>query len=509
MDLRAHCGRKELGRRIQAAIAQAGYSSLPAFAEELGCSRALIYQYIGGEVLVQLDRLCAIADLTGHALDWFISPDPNGATGEVTRLEEQLGQTGERCEQLEAALAADRGARLTDADAARRSLLEALQELCRAQRQAGDLQALSRGAARCEELARQLADEPALMGALLHAGHAAIGLGERDSAEEALRAALELAEELADERAVLSARQELVRVLQAAGHLEDAREAARPLLDAQRWWPRWAARVALAAIDEQAGELRSAEVYIEDAERVIAEADAPGEHARIATVYAQSNRANIALARGDYAAAAREADRLHELAAEAGLPDQVREATLNRAIVALRTGALDRAEELLGRLRDWAQMAGDKRLAGLAAVFEGERLIGVGEPAQARQLAQQGIELGNGSVSGQIVAEAELVLGMAYLADALVDDALYHLRRCRDRAHRLELRRVEAFARLQEGRALSLAGERQWVETVREARDLARTCGYEDLAEVARVLLGIPEDAPGEQISADTGKDQP
>ena len=86
MDLREERGRVELGRRIQSAIAQAGYASLPSFAEALGCSRALIYQYVSGNVLVQLDRLCAIAELTDKPLNWFLAEDPNGAPAEVQRL---------------------------------------------------------------------------------------------------------------------------------------------------------------------------------------------------------------------------------------------------------------------------------------------------------------------------------------------------------------------------------------------------------------------------------------
>lgn len=153
MDLREESGRKELGRRIQSAIAHAGYPSLPAFAEALGCSRALIYQYVSGDVLVQLDRLTAIAELTGRAIDWFIVQDPGGAAGEIQRVQAQVDELASRCETLEAALARERGARIADAEAARRSLLEALQELCRAQRASGDMHGLTKSAARCAEIA--------------------------------------------------------------------------------------------------------------------------------------------------------------------------------------------------------------------------------------------------------------------------------------------------------------------------------------------------------------------
>lgn len=495
MDLREESGRRELGRRIQTAIAQAGYSSLPAFAEALGCSRALIYQYVGGDVLVQLDRLTAIAELTGRPLDWFVVEDPNGAAGEVQQLERQADELRQRCEDLEAALARERGGRLSDAEAARRSLLEALQDLCRAQRKCGDMHGLLKSAARCGDLAKSLGDDGALMSALLESGHATFGLGERQSAEDALEAALRLALELGDERVEMSARQELVRVWQASGRFERAREQAEALAEANRWWPRWAGRTALAGIAEQCGALAEAEAHLADAEGVIAEEGAaPHEHVRMARVYVQSNRVNIALARGHYCEAARQAERLQELAAEAGLSDQVREAALDRAIVALRTDRTDLAKDLLARLREWAELSGDRRMAGLTSVFEAERLVRAGEASRARGLALDAIETGNGSVNGQIVAEAELVLGMACLGDGLTGDAAYHLKHCRDRADRLGLKRVGVAARLWQGRVMAAEHAQGACEALREARDLARQVGYADLAdEAVRALDSLAE----------------
>ncbi|NLO08150.1 MAG: hypothetical protein GX131_20185 [candidate division WS1 bacterium] len=498
MDLREESGRKELGRRIQSAIAHAGYPSLPAFAEALGCSRALIYQYVSGDVLVQLDRLTAIAELTGRALDWFIVQDPGGAAGEIQRVQAQVDELASRCETLEAALARERGARIADAEAARRSLLEALQELCRAQRASGDMHGLTKSAARCAEIARQLGDEPALMAAQLHAGHAAFGLGKREDAEEALRSALSLAQALSDERAELAARQELVRVQQASGRLEEAREQAAELAATERWWPRWAGRVAMAAIDEQRCDLPSAEALLDEAEQIIAEPEAPLEHVAIARVYVLSNRVNLLLARGHYADADREAQRLHELAAGAGLPDQVREATLNRAIAALRRDDSERAGELLQQLREWAELAGDRRIAGLAAIFEAERLLRTGEPVSARRLAMDAIELGNGSINGAMVAEAELVLGMACIADDLYEDATYHLTHSHERAGRLRLQRIAVASALRLAEAKSRLGEADATGDLREATEAARGFGYDDLvAEGEEMLKHLPDVGPG------------
>ena len=481
MDLRNGTGRKELGRRIQAAIAGAGYQSLAVFAEALGCSRALIYQYVNGDVLAQLDRLCEIAELTDRPLDWFLVTDPNGCAGEVQQLSERLEQARERCERLESALADERGARLEGANAARQALLEALQELCRAQRAAGDAHGLVQSAARCGDLARSLGDAPGLMAARLHAGHAAWHLGRREAAEEALTEALAQAEELGDRRSELSARQELVRVWQASGRVEQAREQAQALADSERWWPRWAGTVALAALSEQVGDLDEAAERLSEAEAIIADAGAPAEHVRMARVFVQSNRANIALARGHYAEAATDSERLHDLAAEVGLPDQVREATLDRALAAMRGGQIADAGMLIARLREWGQMAGDARLEALAAGFEAERLMRMGRPDEGRQAALAAMELGNEVFNGQTIAEAELAAGMACLVGGMASDAAWHLHRARERAQRLGLRRAEAAAQVGEARARLALGEEGAEDALREARDAAHAAGFEDL----------------------------
>jgi transcriptional regulator with XRE-family HTH domain/protein-disulfide isomerase-like protein with CxxC motif len=490
MDLRDEKGRKELGRRIQSAIAGAGFSSLAEFADAVECSRGLIYKYINGRGLVQLDRLSAIAEVTCKPLDWFLVEDPNGSTGEVQQLEGHVDDLRERCERLEAALADERGERIGEAQAARKRLLEMLDQLCSAQRRAGDMRGLLTSAARYEDIARESGDDAALMRAKLQTGHAAFGLGQRDQAREELEVAVKLAEILRDDRVELSARQELVRVLQAGGHFDEARHEALALSDGERWWSQWAGLVALAAIDEQDGYPSLADGLLDEAEKVINGGSAPAEHVRMARAYLHSNRVNVLLARGHYEEAARAADRLHELAAEAGLPDQVREAMLDQAVAAVRLGQVDRAGELLARLREWADLSGDQRTKGLAAVFEAERLVQIGEPAQARQLATEAIELGNGTVSGQMVAEAELVLGKACLADELLEDALYHLGRSAKRAERLRLRRVQADARLTEARALLASDAPEAPEALQEALHMAQDHDFDDLTAQATELLG-------------------
>lgn len=510
MDLRTPHGRRELGQRIQTAVAAAGYPSLSAFARVLGCSRALIYQYVNGDVLVQLDRLSRIAELTDRPLDWFLVSDVNGCAGQVRRLEERLAEALERCRRLEAALAAERGARLEEAEQARRAQLEGLRQLCAALRRAGDASGLLQAATRCADLAQAVGDAEALRASWLAAGHAAWHLGDREAAEQALTLALHDALETGDTRAELSARQELLRVHQASGRVAEAREQAEALAASDRWWPRWSGRVSLAALAEMAGDLSAAEEELDRAEQVIAEPEAPRDQALVARVYVQSNRANLALARGRYADAGRESELLADLAAEAGVRDQVREATLNRALAAMRTGRLRVAQELLERLREWARIAGDRRLEALSVAFDAERLVRAGDARAARKVALKAIDLADSGLNGQALAEAELAGGLAALAAGDADSAAWHLQHAADRAGRLSLRRLEVAASVLLARAQLHLGRSDAIANTRKAMEQARDHGYEDLAlEAALTLRAVrPQDDSAPAMPADLSPEQ-
>lgn len=489
MDLATPEGRRELGRRIQSAAASKGFPSLTALAEALECSRALVYQYVNGEVLAQLDRLSEIARLTDRPLEWFFADDPDSESARVTELQEQLTSCRGRCEELERALASDRDERLQQTRASRQALAAALQELCHALRASGAMRELMEAAVRWREVTGELGDTRAMAAADLHIGHAAYGLGEMQRAGRALDSALDEARACDHRAAELSARQERIRVWQAAGRLDQAREEAEGLAESEEWWPRWSAVITLAALAEQEGQLQTAREHLRAAEELIQEGSA--EALDTVRTYVQSNRTNIALAAGDYEEAMAAANEHYRLAAEAGLADQVREAILNRAIARLRSGQLEEAEELLTRLAELADHADDRRLRALADVFSAELLTRQGRLAEARRLAQEAIELANETGPGLAVAEGELALGRAFQADGMVDDAAYHLRRCEQRADRLGLARV----RLQAQMLLALAEDD--VTRLSELQDEARERGYRDLEDGEPALTGDEEDATG------------
>lgn len=490
MDLTDPQGRQQLGRRIQSAIAGAGFDSLPVFAQELGCSRALIYQYVNGHVLAQLDRLQLIADLTGRPLEWFFSTDPSATTAEVRELRERLSAAEARAAELERALAGERKARMEQTEHCRRLLMEATRDLCLAWRRAGDPASMLATAPRWLALAQECGDERSAVDAQLQMAYAWFHTGDLDQAKRALAEVLEKARALGDARAEQAGRQELTRALQASGHLDEAREQAKQVAASNRWWPRWSGLLSLSAIEEQVGNLDEAEAQLRAAEQVVEEGEAPPEQRAAARAYAQSNRVNIALARGRYEEALRQSESLRLLAAQANLPDQMREAVLNSAVCHLRLGHAEEAGEQLERLLDWAAMSGDRRSMALARVFESERRRRCGDLSAAKKLAFAAAEEATEARNGHLLGEAELALGKAYLDEGRPDDARYHLGRCLNRAQRLSVRKLEVAARLALARVAVAEGDEDAAGQLADVATLARGLGYDDLSAEALEASG-------------------
>ena len=481
MDLTALEGRRELGRRIQSAIIGAGFESLPEFAKKLGWSRALIYQYVNGKVLVQLDRLQQVAEHTGKNLDWFLVADPRAASAQVAVLEDERDSWAARTAELERKLGHEREARLNEVSDHRTTLMHALRETCLAHRRSGDAASMLEVAARWMELARQSGDDRAVMEANLQIGHAWFLTGEIARTERALGATLTVATALGDARAEQSARQEMVRVLQASGHSEDARQQALALAESELWWPRWSGLVSLAALAEQSGELDTAQVHLDAASSVVEEADEPAERKVVARAYIVSNRANLALAHGRYREALQLSETLRTLAGQASLPDQLREAALNLAVVQLRLGKLQQASEQLRMLAEWAAMSPDKRLSALTKILQSELSRRCGDLPEAKKLAHAAIEEATEARRGQILAEAELVLGEAYWQEGQLDDAKYHLARCASRSEKLKLRRPELAAQLALSRIAANEQALNAGESLADVSDAISQHGYDDL----------------------------
>ncbi|NLO73717.1 MAG: tetratricopeptide repeat protein [candidate division WS1 bacterium] len=493
MDLRIEAGRQELGKRIQSAIMEADYDSLPAFAEHVGMSRALIYQYVKGTVLVQLDRLQEIAEATGKPLEWFLATDPHGATQALAQMQVTLAERDH-------ALAEERKQRLEQVQEFQQEQLRLLRELTASHRRTGEKAAMLESALRWRELARQAGDEVALMESHLYLGHAWYTLGDLEQAEQALREALEHAEALKRPAARYSAQQELIRVLQAQGRLLEASELAVEASVSELWWPQWAGLVSLAAMEEQMGELKAAGEHLAEAREVVTQADEPVERRLAATVYLLSNETNLALAQGRHQEALELATRLSEAAAVIGDRDQMREAVLNLGIAHLRRGELDQAAAQLARAAEWALLTEDQRTSILVKVFQSECHRQRGELAEAKRLARTALEEAQKEQADQLVLEAELALGRACLAQAQLGDAEHHLERSRKLAGELGRRRLELEAEIA---LLEVALAREQPDVrVRwgELASQAMQAGFEDLREALLALLPqVREGETGEE----------
>src|SRR5258708_35133092 len=94
MDLSSREGRRQQGDKIKQASRDAGLT-LDELARQIGCSRALIFQYASGASLAQSDRLQQIAAVVHRPLDWFFrdeetsAPEPD-ASADMSLSTEQL-----------------------------------------------------------------------------------------------------------------------------------------------------------------------------------------------------------------------------------------------------------------------------------------------------------------------------------------------------------------------------------------------------------------------------------
>src|SRR5438105_5626167 len=142
MDLSTRQGRREQGRRIQQAVERANLS-VEELAGRIGCSRALIYQYLSGTTLAQPDRLQQIAAECGVALTYFYADaaEPEAETEEAGRAAAAAGVPPPAPQEVTA--------RLSDS-------LRALQELADAQEGPPDYRALASTCERILSLSAQL-----------------------------------------------------------------------------------------------------------------------------------------------------------------------------------------------------------------------------------------------------------------------------------------------------------------------------------------------------------------
>ncbi len=465
MDLSTREGRREQGQLIQKAVERAGLS-IEELANRIGCSRALIYQYLSGTTLAQPDRLQQIASEVSVPLAYFYG----GAADE--------GRKGRKTGDSQ-----DAGARF-------RERIEQLEELARAQEAPPEWDALASSCERIVSLAAQFDDEAAEARALLRLGKARCRMGEFSRASDSLVRAATLFSALGDAGREADSRQALGHALLAGGKTGDAREQFEWVAQSGLWQARWSGTVSLAGVFEQLGDYRRAMEKCDDAAAILEESQNTQETAR-GMLYVNGNRVNLYLACGDYNSAQALSEKILDEAEALGNSDQHLEARLNLGVCATSQGRWAVARKTLTSALQLARFVGDKGRESmsraalailLAALCDCDACIEYAKDALAAALSQ-----------GDHRAElfAQMALADAYFALDRESEARYHANQALAVAAALRLALYETASRLRLARlSLHIGDTEDANDPIERALGAARHLGARQLEAEALILRG-------------------
>ncbi|MFA0769446.1 MAG: hypothetical protein OXFUSZZB_002774 [Candidatus Fervidibacter sp.] len=414
LDLTTPEGRKRQGELILRAIREAGLS-VEQVAKDIGCSRALLYQYIAGTTLAQPDKLTLIARRTGKPLAYFYGADLR----ERPSVEAERAALEQERTEWERQQAEERERRL-------RERLETLLALADAQSTPPNWKA---AASTCEQilpLARELGDERAEALTLFRLGNLRLLLGDLDGAVTALQQARTLFERLNDAPYAFACRQSIGRALLLMGRLEEAEREFTQAAQSEHWHNRWEAMVALAAVAEWKGDLQQAMSHLDEAERLSEQA--PNERAaQIVRLFVAANRANVYLACGDFAEALKLAKVAGELAERLSDRDQQLENWLTQAVCLRHLGDWATAWALAERVRSLSEFADEAERVAVAETVLATIAAIVGDFDQAKERGKDALVMALRLHSRQGELWAHKVLAETYLRQGQPDDARYHV----------------------------------------------------------------------------------
>ena len=383
MDLSNRQGRREQGQRIQTAVERAGLS-IEELANRIGCSRALIYQYLSGSTLAQPDRLQQIAALCGVPLAYFYSDTDDSPPAEGT---------------------GDRGgsAPLSPHDVTQRltESLRSLQELADAQAGPPDYRALATTCERILSIAYQLGDRQTQTRAQVRLGNALLCLAEFPRAADGLTRAIALAIENGDSAAESAARQSLGNALLQMGRSEEAREQFSRIASGPDFPGRWQGTLSIGSVHELRGEYQQAMQRFDEAAAILEEGEAAGiagaDEVAIGQVYINTNRRNVYMDGGDFAGARPLAERGLSDAESMGNADQHLEARFDMAWCDFHVGRWQQAHYGLTKTLHLARFVGDQGRENmtrawlgifLAAAGDYDAATGYGKDALAKSLSR-------------------------------------------------------------------------------------------------------------------------
>ncbi|MCS7264117.1 MAG: tetratricopeptide repeat protein [Armatimonadetes bacterium] len=413
LDLTTPEGRKKQGELILQAIREAGLS-VEQVAKDIGCSRALLYQYIAGTTLAQPDKLTLIARRTGKPLVFFYGADL--AQPEAIQAEREAFQR-ERLE-LERKLVEERERNL-------KQQIENLFSLADAQSSPPDWKS---AASTCEQiipLARSIGDEESEAKALFKLGNLRLLMGDIDGALSSLRQAQSLFEKLENKAYALACRQSIGRALLLMGHPEEAKAQFDLAAKSDNWHNRWEATVALAAVSEWVGDFKSAMERLDEAEDLSSQAPTERE-GQIVRMFVSANRANVYLACGDFAEAEKLAREALKVAEQIGDRDQQLELMLTIAVCLGHLGKWVEAYESALRAKTLASFANDFERVVVAETVLAQLLAIVGDFDGAKVEAKSALTSALKIRSRRAELWAQKALAETYLREGNSTEARYH-----------------------------------------------------------------------------------
>lgn len=501
MDLSTRQGRREQGQRIQQAVERAGLS-IEELAGRVGCSRALIYQYLSGSTLAQPDRLQQIASQCGVPLTFFYSeaPDTEPATAPTSSLAASLSapplaesSTTEVSETPTAPAPVTPApqevtARLSDS-------LRALQELAQAQEGPPDYRAMASTCERILSLAAQVGDRDSQSLAQMDLGIALNKIGDFPRAADALNRAVTLAAEIGNLRREMSARQSLGRALTMMGRTEQARVQFQRIADEGGFDSRWRGLLSLGSLHEQQGEYQQAMQRFDEAAILLEDGEANRLADRqaigIGLLYVNTNRRTVYLAEGDLNEARRLAEKCLADAEALGSADQNLEARLDLGWCDLYMGRWEQALTGLTATLQLTRFVGDARRETAARAILGILMAGAGDfdTASAHGKDALSLALSHGDRPSELYAQ--LALADAYTGPGgRATEARYHANQALSVTTSARFTRWEIECLLRVARVSAQAGDREALrEAAVRARRLAESMGARHLESLARVWL--------------------
>jgi len=466
MDLSTREGRREQGQLIQKAVEKAGLS-VEELANRIGCSRALIYQYLSGTTLAQPDKLQQIAAETGVELAYFYGAAP---AEEVRRSRRAIGREDPQAQVVER--------------------IQQMEELARAQEGPPDWGGLTSTCERIISLAAQIGDENTEARALLRMGKARLHMGEFNRAADNLARAAALFEALQDQVHAVDARQALGNALLSTGRITEAREQFEQVARSERWEARWSGTVSLAAVYEQLGDYRKAMECCDEAAAIVEEAGDTSEAAR-GMLYVNANRVNIYLACGDFQSAEPLAANCLSEAEAFGISDQHLEARLNLGMCALHLGRWAEAYRTFSTAVQLARFLGDKGREAMARATLAMLLAAIGEYDTATQNAKDALAAALSQGDRRTELFAQMALTDAYLGAERYSEARYHGNQAFAVSSALRLALYEVECRVRLARLCLRTGEdAEAVEYVQRALRGAQELGARHLEAQAYGIEG-------------------